>query len=627
MIEVRMINEIAYCPRLAYLMYVDGLFEHNVHTIDGTLRHKKRRRSNFKGDTQKGGTLEQKGFQLSCPSLGLTGVFDGFIAENGSITLIEDKVGRGPTRSMIARASRSADVADAADAADVDDAVDADADDVADVADVDDVADADADVDVADADDVDDVADADVDDVADATPPASISVRANGKTFQLSPHAYHNDQAQVACYYLLLASNGYVCSSAHISYLGSKRRVSIDFTESLLGYARALIRDAQTLASISRPSPLVNSPKCSGCSLNEICLPNEVNYLNNVQASKPRRLMVPHVSGGILYVTTQGSYLRKSGEILVLTTPDGRSDNIPLINISSVCVFGNVQLSTQLIRSLGSRGCAVQYLSYYGRYESICHSPLSTNIKLRIKQFDEFGSSSRRLYLSRRIVESKIRNQRTLLRRNLKVDISGSPYCLDDLRRMYVKSQECESQESLLGIEGYAAKAYWSLFSYQFQGDDFTFTCRNRRPPRDPVNVLLSLGYTLLLRDVYIALSSIGFDPYRGFYHTSEYKRPSLALDMMEPYRPIIVDSSVLRSINQGIVKSSDFSIYKGGCYIRPRAKRRFINVYEQRMGEVITHPSFDYSLSYRRTLVLESRLLARYIQGDISDYTPLTVR
>ncbi len=590
MIEVRMINEIAYCPRLAYLMYVDGLFEHNVHTIDGTLRHKKRRRSNFKGDTQKGGTLQQKGFQLSCNSLGLTGVFDGFVTENGTITLIEDKVGRGPTRSMIARASLSSDVA--YDVADV-------ADDVADVADVADT----------------------------ATPPASIRVRANGKTFHLSPHAYHNDQVQVACYYLLLASNGYVCSSAYISYLGSKRRVPVEFTESLLGYARALIHDAHSLASIRRPSPLVDSPKCSGCSLNEICLPNEVNYLNNAQVSKPRRLLVPHVRGGILYVTVQGSYLRKSGEILVLTTPDGRSDNIPLINISSVCVFGNVQLSTQLIRSLGSRGCAIQYLSYYGRYESICHSPLSTNIKLRIKQFEEFGSSSRRLYLSRRIVESKIRNQRTLLRRNLKVDVSGSSYSLEDLRRMYVKTQECSSQESLLGIEGYAAKAYWSLFPYQFQGDSFTFAGRNRRPPRDPVNVLLSLGYTLLLRDCYVALSSIGFDPYRGFYHASEYKRPSLALDMMEPYRPIIVDSSVLRSINQGIVKASDFSIYKGGCYITPSAKKRFINVYEQRMGEVITHPSFDYSLSYRRTLVLESRLLARYIQGDINEYTPLTVR
>lgn len=568
MVEVRMINEIAYCPRLAYLMYVDGLFEHNVHTIAGTIRHDKRRRASFKGDTSREVSGEQKGFHLSCRTLGLTGTFDGFVLDNGTVHLVEDKVGRGPTKGMIARAGLSAD--------------------------------------------------------GDAITPPSITLSVGDKLFQLSPNAYHNDQAQVACYYLLLASNGYCCTSAHISYLGSKRRVGVEFTESLLGYARALISQARTLADNPRPSPLVNSPKCAGCSLNEICLPNELNYLNSVQEEKPRRLLVPRLSAGILYVTTQGSTLRKEGETIVLHSPDGVSESIPLISVSSVCLFGNVQISTQLVRALGKQGCAIQYLSYYGTYESICHSPLSTNIKLRIKQFDSFGSSSTSLHLAKRIVEAKIRNQRTLLRRNIKGDSSDG---LGLMRQMYLGVDGVESQESLLGVEGYAAKLYWQLFPLQLQGDGFTFGGRNRRPPKDPVNVMLSIGYTLLMRDCYIAVSSIGFDPYRGFYHSSEYKRPSLALDIMEPYRPIIVDSCVLRAINQGIVKPSDFNMYKGGCYITPRAKKRFVGVYEQRLSELITHPSFGYSLSYRRILSLEARLLARYIQGDTDEYSPLVVR
>lgn len=568
MVEVRMINELAYCPRLAYLMYVDGLFEHNTHTIEGTLRHSKRRRSTYKGDTTKTVAQEQKGFHLSCNTLGLTGTFDGFILDNGTVHLVEDKVGRGPTKGMLARAGLSAD--------------------------------------------------------GDAITPPSITVSVMDKLFQLSPNAYHNDQAQVACYYLLLAANGYRCTSAHISYLGGKRRVSVEFTESLLGYTRALIAQAHTLADSPRPSPLVNSPKCAGCSLNEICLPNELNYLNSVQEEKPRRLLVPRLSAGILYVTTQGAILRKEGESISLRTPDGVSESIPLVNVSSVCLFGNVQVSTQLIRTLGKRGCAIQYLSYYGTYESVCHSPLSTNIKLRIKQFDSFGSPSTSLYLAKRIVEAKVRNQRTLLRRNIK---GGSSEDLGLMRQMYLGVEGVESQESLLGVEGYAAKLYWQMFPLQFQGDEFEFNGRNRRPPKDPVNVLLSIGYTLLMRDCYIAVSSIGFDPYRGFFHSSEYKRPSLALDLMEPYRPIIVDSCVLRAINQNIVKPSDFNTYKGGCYITPAAKKKFINTYEQRLSELITHPSFGYSLSYRRILSLEARLLARYIQGDTTDYSPLVVR
>ncbi len=162
------------------------------------------------------------------------------------------------------------------------------------------------------------------------------------------------------------------------------------------------------------------------------------------------------------------------------------------------------------------------------------------------------------------------------------------------------------------------------------QGADrmlFQFDGRNRRPPKDPVNALLSLGYALLSKDLTIIVTGVGFDPYLGFYHQPRYGRPALALDLMEEFRPLIVDSVVLSAINTGAVRPDDFLRRGGAVSLTPAGRSKFIRAYERRMDEEITHPVFDYRISYRRTLEVQARLLARYLGGEISEYPPFATR
>jgi len=173
-----------------------------------------------------------------------------------------------------------------------------------------------------------------------------------------------------------------------------------------------------------------------------------------------------------------------------------------------------------------------------------------------------------------------------------------------------------------------AANIYWQYFPKMLSGKTkFDMNSRNKRPPKDPVNALLSYGYTLLARDFYSAIIAVGLDPMLGFYHTIVPGRPALALDMMEAFRPLIVDSTVLRAINSGMLQRDDFLEMPGCCQMKLAAKKKWIGAYETRVDELITHPQFDYRMSYRRIFQLEVRLLARVLEGEFEDYIPLMTR
>ncbi|HIE56495.1 MAG TPA: CRISPR-associated endonuclease Cas1, partial [Chromatiaceae bacterium] len=195
------------------------------------------------------------------------------------------------------------------------------------------------------------------------------------------------------------------------------------------------------------------------------------------------------------------------------------------------------------------------------------------------------------------------------------------------------RAEKADDLEQLLGIEGAAAAPYFGHFQQLIRqpGDPHTFTFdftrRNRRPPTDPVNALLSYAYALLVKSWTVVLSAVGLDPYRGFYHQPRYGRPSLALDLMEPFRPLIADSAVLQAINNGEVKPTDFIQAGGSVALTGDGRKRFIGVFERRMGHQITHPLFGYRISYRRLLELQSRLLARHLLGEIAEYPQIITR
>jgi CRISPR-associated protein Cas1 len=250
----------------------------------------------------------------------------------------------------------------------------------------------------------------------------------------------------------------------------------------------------------------------------------------------------------------------------------------------------------------------------------------SKNVAVRMRQHRAATLGSP--HLAAAFVAGKIRNSRTLLRRHGGASIDRTLTQLADL----AKAAETErSLESLLGIEGTAARLYFSRFGVLLKsalGDtEFAFEERNRRPPRDPVNALLSFIYALLVKDVTAAALAAGLDPYVGVYHRPGFGRPALALDLAEEFRPLVGDSTVMTAINNGEISASDFVVRAGGTALTERGRRKAIAAYERRMNTELRHPLFRYRASYRRMLEIQARLLAAVLIGDVPSYRPLTTR
>lgn len=446
------------------------------------------------------------------------------------------------------------------------------------------------------------------------------------KDYELSAEAWPNDQIQLCAQGLLLRENGFASDYGYIYYRGNRKKVRINFTESLIQLTNELIARAKILESESIPTPLSDSNKCFRCSLNYVCLPDETNYLMG-STDKIRTIVPGRSDGGVLYVSEPGAKLSKSGESVVIYFPDGRVDDIPIKDLVHVTIMGNVQYSTQLAQTLMTNQISISHLTSHGTLIGIT-SPLATkNVKVRQQQFIKFQHAEISLQLARWVIFSKISNQRTLLRRN------GEPtkQILQELKDLRDHSLEAKSKESLLGIEGRSARIYMESFPTMLKVREWDGEAimlgRNRRPPKDPVNALLSFGYSLLTREMIAACGNVGLDPLFGFYHSIEPGRPALSLDLMEPFRSLIVDSIVIRVLNTQEIQKSDFYIGPDSVSLKKGARNTFFGAYERRLHETLSHPVFGYKLSYRRLLDMEVRLLARFLEGELPEYRPVVTR
>jgi CRISPR-associated protein Cas1 len=434
------------------------------------------------------------------------------------------------------------------------------------------------------------------------------------------------DLVQLCVQALVLRENGYRCEEGYIYYATTKQRFVVRFDDALVAKALEAVRALREVAAQPvPPPPLVDSPKCPRCSLVGICLPDEVNLLSGVATDGVRRLVPARDEAGPLYVVSQGATVGKEGERLVVRIRDEPETFVRLIDVSHVSVFGNVQVSAQAIRGLVARGALILHFTYGGWLSAVTSGPDQRNVLLRLSQYRLADDAGGALALARAFVWGKIRNQRTLLRRNHRERPQSA---VDELARLVRSVHRVEAAQSLLGVEGTAARIYFSLFPGMLRPDlAFDFRERNRRPPRDPVNALLSFLYTLLLKDCVTAAIAVGLDPYIGFFHQVHYGRPSLALDLAEEFRPLIGDSTALTVINNEIVTEGDF-IRRGPAWaLKDHARRRVIEAYEARMETLITHPLFGYSVSYRRVLEVQARLLARVVAGELKSYQPFTTR
>ncbi len=445
--------------------------------------------------------------------------------------------------------------------------------------------------------------------------------------------AWDPERVQVCLQGLILRDNGYEVDGGVIYFAESKARVPVEFDEELVSLTEGAIAGLRRLASDGKlPPPLVDSPKCPRCSLNAICLPDETRAWAGDGADDEVRRLVPARPEGLpLHVQVQGAVIAKRDANFLVTAPEESPTSVRAIDVSSVACYGNVQVTTQALRALCDDGIAVTFHSSSGWLNGVLNAGVGhKNVEVRVRQHALASDPASSLGIAHRMVAGKIQNQRTLLRRNAK---ETDRRVLGAMAWQARQARGATDTAQLMGMEGMAARHYFAEFPRMLRGAGewaatrFAESGRNRRPPRDEVNALLSFLYALLVRDCTLAALVTGFDPYVGFLHSPRYGRPSLALDLAEEFRPIIADSVAVRALNQGEVLVDSFVRRARGVALTPAGRRAIIRAYERRLGDTVNHPVFGYVVSYRRVIELQARLLRAVVLGEVGVYRPFSTR
>lgn len=441
------------------------------------------------------------------------------------------------------------------------------------------------------------------------------------------PHGpWEPERVQLCVQGLVLRDNGYQCDEGVLYYAQTRTRHVVPFDDELTGRTLELVESLRAAADDPLPPPpLIDSPKCTTCVLVGICLPDETNLLRDRPLTEVRRLVPARDDAGPLYVVEQGATIGKDGERLIVRPRQGEATSVRLIDVSHVALYGNVQVSSQAIRALAEREIPIFHHSYGGWLMAVTTGLPHRNVELRSRQYRLAADENASLRLARTIVVAKIRNQRVLVRRNARVTVTRA---IDELARLARAAAHAGSADLLLGIEGLAARAYFGSFGSLLRRPmEFSFEARTRRPPTDPLNALLSFLYSLLVKECFNALLAVGLDPYQGFYHRLRYGRPSLALDLAEEFRPLLADSVALTLVNNRMIGETDFVRRGPACALTASGRRRVIESFEGRLDTLIRHPLFGYTVSYRRVVGLQARLLAHWVAGELPRYRAFTTR
>lgn len=338
----------------------------------------------------------------------------------------------------------------------------------------------------------------------------------------------------------------------------------------------------------------------------------------------------------ILYVTDQGAYLVKRGDRLIVEKARKTIHWVHGFKVGQVVLMGNISLSPGTVAYLLKEGIDTVFMSIHGKYRGRLISQFGKNIDLRRAQFIKMEDESIKLSLAKAYIQGKVNNCRVLLRRyNRELHQKEVTSAIHQIRLLSRRVWEAHSTESLMGIEGRSAAVYFRCFGNLIKVNDISFDGRNRRPPRDPVNVLLSLGYTLLANTIQTQVHVVGLDPYLGCLHGAEYGRPSLVLDLMEEFRPVLVDPLVLTVINKKIIRATDF--YRPEerepaafdfaeetpvreeypILLTHEGMKKFITHFENRLNQRVLCLPKRKRMTYRDICLGQVRLLARHLNGE----------
>ena len=327
----------------------------------------------------------------------------------------------------------------------------------------------------------------------------------------------------------------------------------------------------------------------------------------------------------ILYITEQGATLHKSGNRVIVKKNRETLTEIPIVQLDEVVIFGNGHLTTQTMGYLLHKNIPVSFLSSHGKYKGKLQPPYAKDTLIRKHQYAVAADPPRCLEFAKGFVRGKLTNALRFAQRQ-RTENAEVQAAVQTTRQTLEKLERAKNLESLLGYEGTAAAAHYRAYR-QFLTHDWGFTTRQFRPPPDPINAMLSLGYTLLHNHVYAFTNVVGLDPYCGYFHQPKHGHAALASDLMEEFRQIIVDSYVLSLVNNNRVKPEDFEHTNKGIRFTKEALDRFLTGYYGRMQQTFQHPTRDEKTTYLRCIELQVRHLARVVTGEEPEYKPFFIR
>ena len=470
--------------------------------------------------------------------------------------------------------------------------------------------------------------------------------------------AKDNDAMQVVAYALLLEEHGVTAARGWIYYGEERRRVPVTLNAAAFAECRLKIDEAKALAASGKcPPPLKDDPRCLHCSAYPICLPDEsLWWARTPEAIQPdpqssfpfatgqpdtarghipgaidfaaaaprgRTVEAPrpaHDDGEVLVVQTPGARVGVRGERLIVTHERETLAAMPGRQVRAVYLYGAVQLTAQAVATCLDLRIGVAWFSAAGRYLGSLQGLPTSGTDARRGQYRLFELPGIRLRLAKAVIESKVRNQRVMLMRNG----NSSRQVLKAMAGLRDAAGRAENIDELLGIEGASAALYFERFPSMLKGEEgwaFDWKGRNRRPPRDPVNALLSLGYSMLAKELTGICHAVGLDPFLGFMHRPRYGRPALALDLMEEFRPLISDSVAVSLINRRELGPEDFLHSAGGTFLNERGRKAFWESWFRRMDTEVRHPEFGYRMAYRRMMEVQARQLWRFLRGEAATY------
>lgn len=332
-----------------------------------------------------------------------------------------------------------------------------------------------------------------------------------------------------------------------------------------------------------------------------------------------------------LFVTTQGAYLAREGETALVRVERETKLRVPIHTLGGIVCFGNVTCSPSLMGLCGERNVTISFLSEYGRFYARVHGPVAGNVLLRREQYRRADDKAQSAAIARAIVIAKIANSRTVLMRALRekgesVELREMSAAVKRLAFLLKELQEPHSLEVVRGKEGDGARTYFKVFDdlITAQKEDFFLKGRNRRPPLDNMNALLSFLYTIVCHDVISALEAVGLDPAVGFLHRDRPGRPGLALDIMEEFRPFLADRVALSLVNRQQVRGKQFTQSESGAVLMDDgARKELLVTYQKRKQEEITHPFLGEQVAIGLLPHVQAMLMARYLRGDLEGYPP----